>query len=957
MTDSRSPDSLKHKKEGDKLFKKGDYIEAVHAYLKAIELDGRNTAAWNNLGYTFSKLGKTEEARRCREKKEEIEAQQREEAARGQPADRPGEHILPEQAPGEGGKSLLGRIGLSGAFAKKEAPAADSKTAVSGPAAPVPAGEVAEPEQPLGEAETTPAPLSSKEEPAAVTPTPQRPTPHAAGPGMSDAGRSLLERIGLPGALGKREEPAVVNGEATPQPPVPETPSHPLSVKEETALVTPPLEQARPPAAEPGMSDAGRSLLERIGFSEALGKKEEPAAGSSEMAPAPAAPVPAAEETAPEPIPVPETLGEPSPVDAVPIVTPGESEKLTTVPEPSPEPARKGAGSMLAGTFAALGRFGKKEAPSVASGRGAPAPRKTSPAMTRGATGPVPGAAPYTLQPAGAMAPALSGADSEDAARTEAVLPPSSLAGKLALPFRKKKVARPKIGILADYDPDIHGSLVEAGTPPDSEIVDQYWIDRGRAQVLVVRNTLTNQREYLLFEPVLSDFEYELLERLYEDLRDVLLLTDDELYTDRREVLFENVQDLLVEYGLHLEEISLLKLQYYIQRNFLGWLRIDALMKDAQIEDISCDGIRIPLFLYHRKHRNIRTNIRFEEEDLNSLAITLAQRSGKHISIGSPMIGATLPGGSRLQLSLGTEVTTRGTSFTIRKFREVPFTPIELMEFNTFDLDSLVYFWMAIENNKSLLFVGGTASGKTTSLNAVALFMPPLAKVVSIEDTREITLYHENWIASVTRESVGEGFGSTIMMFDLLKAAMRQRPEYIIVGEVRGVEAQTLFQAMNTGHTTFSTMHAGSVDAAIHRLESDPLNVPRNMIQALNIVSVQALIHRGGERVRRCLEIVELAGIDPVTGNMQVNTVFEYNPVTDLFSYTGRSLIYADIQTFRGWSNEQFAAELETRRRILQAMYDQGIRDYTMVARIIQAYAGDRDEVLNNIDNLGGILG
>ena len=207
----------------------------------------------------------------------------------------------------------------------------------------------------------------------------------------------------------------------------------------------------------------------------------------------------------------------------------------------------------------------------------------------------------------------------------------------------------------------------------------------------------------------------------------------------------------------------------------------------------------------------------------------------------------------------------------------------------------------AIENNKSLLFIGGTASGKTTSLNAVSLFIPPVAKVVSIEDTREITLYHDNWIASVTRESLTDG-GNAITMFDLLRAAMRQRPEFILVGEVRGVEAQTLFQAMNTGHTTFSTIHAGSVDAAIHRLESEPLNVPRNMMQALNIISVQGLVYHGTERVRRVQEIVEIAGIDSSTGNLRVNNVFVYVRSMTFSVYTGRSQIYADIAEKRGWT-------------------------------------------------------
>jgi flagellar protein FlaI len=378
-------------------------------------------------------------------------------------------------------------------------------------------------------------------------------------------------------------------------------------------------------------------------------------------------------------------------------------------------------------------------------------------------------------------------------------------------------------------------------------------------------------------------------------------------------------------------------------------------MKDPNLEDISCDGNKVPIFLYHRHYRNIRTNIAFEPDILNSLAITLAQRSGKHISSGSPIIDATLPDGSRLQLTFGSEVTTRGTSFTIRKFREEPFSPVELIEIGTFNADVLAYFWMAIENNKSLLFIGGTASGKTTSLNAVSLFIPPIAKVVSIEDTREITLFHDNWIASVTREALSEG-SNAITMFDLLRAAMRQRPEYILVGEVRGAEAQTLFQAMNTGHTTFSTMHAGGVDAAIHRLESEPLNVPRNMVQALNIISVQGLIFHGTERVRRVQEVVEIAGIDPSSGNMRVNNVFIYDQIHDKINFTGRSQIYADIAEKRGWTREQLEADIATRKNLLEEMRKQGIKDYVSVASLFHAYSIDAKEVVANISDLRMVI-
>jgi flagellar protein FlaI len=516
-----------------------------------------------------------------------------------------------------------------------------------------------------------------------------------------------------------------------------------------------------------------------------------------------------------------------------------------------------------------------------------------------------------------------------------------------ALALLQRKEPQP----IVEYDVVKHGPLVEAHVPEWYELLEQYWVDTGRSLIFITLNRRTNQTEYLLFEPALSDFEIELLERIHEDLRDVLILSTDEIVKDRTKILLDKTQSLLNDYGLQLEQTALFKLQYYLIRNFIGWSRIDALMKDPQLEDISCDGINIPLFLYHRKYRNIKTNIMFESDVLNSLAITLAQRSGKHISTGSPMLDATLPEGSRLQLTLGTEVTTRGTSFTIRKFREEPYSPIELLDYGTFNLDALVYFWLAIENNKSLLFIGGTASGKTTSLNAVSMFIPPVAKVVSIEDTREITLHHENWIASVTRAALTEG-GTAIDMFDLLRAAMRQRPEYIIVGEVRGAEAQTLFQAMNTGHTTFSTMHAGSVDAAIHRLESEPLNVPRNMVQALNIISVQALIYRGTERVRRAQEIVEIAGLDPATGNLRVNNVFVYDPVHDRYTYTGRSQIYAEIAERRGWSRDQLESEIRVRRQILEGMQKQGIYDYISVASLFHLFQIDRQKVLDSISDL-----
>lgn len=517
-----------------------------------------------------------------------------------------------------------------------------------------------------------------------------------------------------------------------------------------------------------------------------------------------------------------------------------------------------------------------------------------------------------------------------------------------------KKFSLSRKADLEEYSFEKHGSLVEPELPPGYEYVREYWAEPGRALVYIAMNMKSRLKEYLLFEPTLTPFEYELLERLHEDLRDVLILTDEEIGIDRKYLLLSKVVELLKYYGVTIEQRALFKIEYFLVRNYIGWGRINALMVDPNIEDVSCDGDDIPIFLFHRKELNIKTNIRFESEALISLAITLAQRSGKHISSANPLIDATLPEGSRLQLTFGKEVTSRGTSFTIRKFREQPITPIDLMDLKTFNADMMAYFWLSIENNMSLVFIGGTASGKTTSLNAVSLFIPPLSKVISIEDTREVTLFHENWIASITRDSVSEG-GTSVDMFMLLKAAMRQRPEYILVGEVRGHEAQTLFQAMNTGHTTFSTMHAGSVDAAIHRLENEPLNVPRNMLQALNILSIQKQIQVGQDRVRRSDEVVEIAGIDPATGNIMVNTVFEYDPLTDSFNYTGRSQVLGDISALNGWSREMLLDELEQRKAVLNAIREQDLRDYINFTKVIQAYYIDKQRVLDNIDTLSRI--
>ncbi|MDY6931614.1 MAG: type II/IV secretion system ATPase subunit, partial [Halobacteriota archaeon] len=465
----------------------------------------------------------------------------------------------------------------------------------------------------------------------------------------------------------------------------------------------------------------------------------------------------------------------------------------------------------------------------------------------------------------------------------------------------------------------------------------------------------TDIKEYLYYavEPTLTKFQKSLLEKIYEDLLDILTLEEDK---NKEDILTEKVIEIITSYRLNLEPNTIYKLLYYIHRNYVGFKRIDPLIRDESIEDISCDGTDVPIFLYHRRYQNIKTNISFNEKDLDSFIINLSQRSGKHISIGNPLVNATMQDGSRLQASLGREVTLRGGSFTIRKFREDPFTPIELMALNTFSIDSIVYLWLAIENNKSLIFVGGTASGKTSSLNATSLFIPPMSKIVTIEDTHELTLHHDNWIASITRDSFVKGGEGEIGMFELLRQALRQRPEYMVVGEVRGAEALTLFQAMSTGHTTYSTMHAGSVEEAISRLENDPINVPRAMLQSLNILSIQKMAYVSGKRVRRSSSIVEILGFEPGSDDLRINEVFSWDPMSDTFEKPNDSVILRDIMEQRGWDWSQMEDEIENRYKVIEYMIEKDIKDYKEFSKIIQSYFSNPQSILDRIDRGENIL-
>ncbi|MDX1746992.1 MAG: type II/IV secretion system ATPase subunit, partial [Halobacteriales archaeon] len=418
--------------------------------------------------------------------------------------------------------------------------------------------------------------------------------------------------------------------------------------------------------------------------------------------------------------------------------------------------------------------------------------------------------------------------------------------------------------------------------------VERYWVDKPNAFVIIFHSTRENENKYYVITPYLNDIEEDLRLFLTRKLRTTIMYSDDVVIEgtpdERAAVIEREVWRLLDRYGLYddpddeeqglmdrlrvvlgmnspvpeprsgeldgivvrpepivleenpatLNEYQVAKLRYLLARDFVGYERIDAIKHDVNVEDISCDGYESPVFVYHSEYEQLITNISHGKTQLDNFVVKLAQRSGKSISKRHPQVDASLPDGSRAQLTLGTEVSAHGTNYTIRQFRDVPFTPIDLINWRTFSLEEMVYLWLCIESNKSLLFAGGTASGKTTSLNAVSLFIPSNAKIVSIEDTREVELPQRNWVASVTRPSFSHGGEGEVDEFALLEAALRQRPEYILMGEVRGEEGRTLFQVMSTGHTTLTTFHADSIGEVIKRFTTDPINVSKTMFTALD---------------------------------------------------------------------------------------------------------------------------
>lgn len=478
--------------------------------------------------------------------------------------------------------------------------------------------------------------------------------------------------------------------------------------------------------------------------------------------------------------------------------------------------------------------------------------------------------------------------------------------------------------------------------PRGFKVVDKYPLYEPFAHVAIVQNPKIGEYKYILDELQLDPLERSVYNRILEILLAEIESPKEEILDPRR-FFAEEAKKIVDKYRISLgwlPDVSWYKILYHAERDLVGFGRIDSLMRDPNIEDISCDGVNKPVYVWHRNYESIETNLEFEnDEELDNIVVKLVHMAGKHVSSAFPIVDASLPGKHRLAVCYRREVTPFGTAFSIRKFREDPYSIIDLINLGTFSEEMAAYFWLCLENRASLMVLGGTAAGKTTALNALTCLIKPGSKIITIEETAELNLPHENWVSLIARQSYGLG-GSTVgevTLFDLVRTSMRHRPDVLIVGEVRGQEAYVLFQALATGHGGMCTMHAENLDSAVKRLTSKPMDIAPAYIPLMNIVLSIQRVHlvKGVEKkaYRRVMNVNEIADYEDYRG------VLKWHPMKDEYLSTfDKSMMLSAISERVGASKKELFAEIGRRKDILHWMRERNIRSYKDVAAIIAEY-------------------
>ncbi|MEK6888747.1 MAG: type II/IV secretion system ATPase subunit [Nanoarchaeota archaeon] len=462
----------------------------------------------------------------------------------------------------------------------------------------------------------------------------------------------------------------------------------------------------------------------------------------------------------------------------------------------------------------------------------------------------------------------------------------------------------------------------------------------------------TSELVYELEEPLLNEPEKAILDKIEEGMLELINVNVavEKTLEATTNYIDKTARLLIDEFNIKMSEEGYQKIFYYLYRDFIGLNEIEPILNDYYIEDIECNGVGTSVYVIHRIYRNLRTNILYSDVDkLANFVEKLAQRTGRYISYAQPLLDGSLPDGSRVNASYTKDVTSKGPTFTIRKFTKVPWTPIQLIGLGTVSPEMLAYFWILLEYKSSFMITGGTGTGKTTLLNALAFFIPPEARVVSIEDTREINLPRENWLPAVARPSIGIGNVGEVDLFSLLKSSFRQNPDYLIVGEVRGKEAYVLFQGMASGHASLSTMHADSVETLIRRLQTPPIELPPSLVNTLDCVAVISHGLVNNRDIRKVREIVEIINVNN-DGTAMVNTPMVWDPAKNVFYFKKQSKVFEKIALKHGVALEKIRRELLARSKLLYELYRNKIFDFYEVGKIINEYYKNPAEVLTKYD-------
>lgn len=463
--------------------------------------------------------------------------------------------------------------------------------------------------------------------------------------------------------------------------------------------------------------------------------------------------------------------------------------------------------------------------------------------------------------------------------------------------------------------------------------------------------------QYNVFKQKYSSEEKLLLSELRENLVDLAISSDeslqvneDKLLNDIKNFLFAKLANNSQNNTISNEYLDNLARKLF--QDLVGYGEIDPLIRDDNLEEIMVIGIDKPVFVYHREYGMMKTNILFKDAgEVMNLIDSIARQINRRIDQESPILDGRLPDGSRVNATIP-PISADGPSMTIRKFKRDPLTIIDLINSKTISVELAAFFWLCFDGlgvkSANAIISGGTSSGKTTTLNALSSFINPKERIITIEDTLELQIPHEHVIRMETRPPNVENRGE-LTMNDLVKNSLRQRPDRIIVGEVRGSEAITLFTALNTGHSGFGTLHSNDARETITRLTNAPMSVPNIMISAIDFIIMQNRIYRpDGVSFRRISEVAEVSGIEE--GVIQLNKIFEWDPQSDTIKNVGiTSKTLTEIANVSGSSLNSLYDEIKNREIVLQHMVDQNIRSIRDVSTVLEMYYLNSQKVLNRI--------